>query len=186
MNTEVPRRTGPHAPLPNAPEAAAPVPANGIAAEDSRARAAKRTAELLEHIGTGDGTDKFAIDPKIIPDGWSYEFKRFTVLGQEDPSYQVSLADSGWEAVPAKRHPELMPIGYQGATILRDGQILMERPLAITEKRKQKDYQNAREQVRAKEEQLTGAAPGEFERRNKGDSLVKINKSYEPMAIPKE
>ena len=153
--------------------------------EDSRARAAARSAELREHLGNLDqGTDKYAIDQSIIPDGWSYEWKTLTVYGAENPSYQVALRKTGWEPVPASRHPELMPTGYKGATIIVDGQQLMERPADITKEMRNIDAQRARRQVRAKEEQLVAAPQGQFERSNKDQPLVKIRKTFEPMSIP--
>lgn len=172
------RRTGPHAPLPPSVPAR---PDASQATSDSLSRAARRAAELREHGYIDvEGNDKFHIDPRMIPDGWSYEYKKFTVLGKEDPSYQVQLRNAGWEPVPASRHPELMPLGYDGGTILVEGMMLMERPLEITQERKRQDQKNARDQVRAKEQQLTGAAPpGEFERSNKGDRLTSIKRSRE-------
>jgi hypothetical protein len=194
------RRPGPHAPGPTgvAPAAAtvglaaatAQRTASAPAADDPRARAAKRAMELREHLGNMDeGEDEFYIDPRVIPDGWSYEWKRHTTLGAEDPAYQVSIARKGWEAVPVSRHPEMMPDNYKGTTILRKGMILMERPAEITELAKAQELRKARQQVRQKEIQLHGAPAGDnspFEATNKGNSLVKIGKSYEPMPIPKE
>lgn len=182
MNEPTPapsRRSGPHAPLPPAQSVARPE--TSVAANDSLARAARRTAELQEHGYNGnEGSDKFYIDPKMVPDGWSYEYRMFTVLGKEDPSYQVQLRNAGWEPVPVSRHPELMPLGHTGATIILDGMMLMERPLVITQEQTRRDQKNARDQVRAKEQQLTGAAPpGEFDRSNKGDRLTSIKKSRE-------
>ncbi len=155
--------------------------------EDPRTRAARRALELREHLGGSmeDGVDKYFIDPKVIPDGWSYEWKTLTVLGKENPSYQVALAHRGWEAVPRSRHPEMMPDNYRGETIERDGMILMERPKEITDEVNGHERRKAREQVRSKEEQLGGAAPGQFSRDNKGQSMVNIKKSYEAgIAIP--
>jgi hypothetical protein len=77
-----------------------------------------------------------------------------------------------------------MPTGYKGETIIVDGQQLMERPEEITEEVKKIDAQRARRQVRAKEEQLVAAPQGQFERSNKDQPLVKIRKTFEPMAIP--
>jgi hypothetical protein len=148
------RRTGPHAPLPNSGGLGAADVTSGTTTirastdakpdpDDPRERAARRVAELLGHSGEfdldDDGVNEFYIDPKIIPDGWTYEYRRLTVLGQPDPSYQVSLAMKGWESVPVSRHPELMPFGYEGATIERRGMILMERPEQITERAKARD-----------------------------------------------
>lgn len=155
--------------------------------EDPRERALKRTAEIRGHSGgITDGTDEFYIDPAIIPEGWTYEWKRRLVINQEDPSYQVHLARMGWEAVPARRHPQLMPLGSHHQTIERKGMILMERPKEITDEARSIELRRARMQVRAKEEQLAAAPPGQFERNNKDAALVKIKKSFESMAIPEE
>jgi hypothetical protein len=182
------RRTGPHAPLPAAPP---PPPQAATPDEDDpRSRAAARAAELREHRGSLDeGTDKFYIDRRIIPDGWSYEWKTLTVLNQPNPSYQVQLARAGWEPVPRYRHPEMMPDNYPGDTIERDGQILMERPKEITDEATSRDLRNARAQVRQKEAQLNGQPAGAsspFDPTNKGTPMVKIGKSYEPMPIPEK
>jgi hypothetical protein len=152
--------------------------------EDPRARAARRALELREHGSLEEGTDKFYIDPRVIPDGWSYEWRTLTVLGKEDPSYAVNLARKGWEPVPRSRHPEMMPEGYPGNTIVRDGQMLMERPKEITDEAKAKEYRAARDQVRAKETQLSGAPAGQFERDNKGAPMASVKKSYETIKIP--
>lgn len=183
------RRRASSAPGPAAPTAKIEPDAPKItrSADDPRRRAAERAAELLEHVGTMDqGQDKFAFDTNIVPDGWSYEWKRLEIFGKQDPAYQVSLARSGWDAVPSERHPEMMPQNWKGGTIEREGMILMERPTEITDMVKANDLRRARNQVRQKEEQLSGAGAGEFSRDNKGNSLVKIKKSYEAMAIPKD
>lgn len=149
--------------------------------------AAEARAEQLRAMTQGDPDegDKFYIDPRVIPPGWSYEWKRHKLLNAEDPSYQVELARKGWEAVPVSRHPDMMPIGYKGATIERFGNMLMERPKSITEEANRQELRKARAQVKGKEEQLSGVAQGQFGRDNKGDSLVKIHKDYEPIQIPK-
>jgi len=155
--------------------------------EDPRTRAARRAEEIRNHLGgLDDGTDEFFIDPRDIPPGWSYEWKRKTVLGQEDPAYMVSLARKGWEPVPAARHPHMMPEGYASAAIERKGLILMERPLELTEEQRELDRRAAINQVRQKEQQLAQAPSGQFERQNKDSSLVKVKKSYESIPIPKD
>lgn len=154
--------------------------------EDSRARAAKRLAELRKHGGDDvDASDKYGIDPRMVPDGWSYEWKRKSLWGKEDPQYEVALTRGGWEPVPASRHPEMMPKGTFN-TIERDGMVLMERPVELTQEARDKELRRARMQVRAKEEQLNDAPAGTFERANKDSSMAKVKKSYESMPIPKE
>lgn len=154
--------------------------------ETPRERAERITREFYEHnAGVDmDAVDKFAIPEHIVPDGWTYEWKRKTIMNAEDPAYEVELARRRWAPVPASRHPEMMPVGYRGKEILRDGLILMERPAAITDDVRAGDLRRARMQVRAKEEQLTSAPQGQFERTNKGSDMVKIKKGYDAMPIP--
>ena len=158
--------------------------------EDSPAeRAAKRVAEIRAHRqGLDlDNTDQYSIDPYMVPEGWSYEWKRKTIYNQEDPSYQVRLADAGWTPVPATRdarHKAMMPTGNY-ATIERDGMILMERPKELTDEAKARELRRARNQVRAQEQQLSTAPDGTMTRE---DSRVRpqVKKSYEAMPIPNE
>lgn len=175
---------------PQTPQSSQAAPVIMAREEDPETRAARRALEIREHLGGLDqGDDEFYIDPRIVPDGWSYEWKRYTTLGAQDPSYQVQLAVKGWESVPVSRHPQFMPDGYQGRTIERKGMILMERPLEITEEAKRIELCKARSQVRQKEQQLFGQPAGPnspFEADNKGNPLVKIKKSYEPMPIPEK
>jgi hypothetical protein len=154
--------------------------------ESPRERATRKAAELRSHRdgNLDDGTDEFFVEPGVIPDGWTYEWKTKTILGAEDPAHQVKLARDGWEAVPASRHPEMMPAGYAGVEITRKGMVLMERPSEITEEVRQIELRRARLQVRAKEEQLSASPAGQFERSNKGNDMAKIKKGYEAMPIP--
>lgn len=163
-------------------------PEKPVLEESPRERAERRAAELRNHRnGTiDDGTDEFFVEPGVIPDGWTYEWKTRTVMGAEDPAHQVKLARDGWEPVPLSRHPDMMPTHHKGTEITRKGMVLMERPTSITEEIRQIELRRARLQVRAKEEQLAAAPQGQFERSNKGNDLVKVKKGYEAMPIPEE
>lgn len=154
--------------------------------ESPRERAERVAREFYEHNAGAemDAVDKYFIHESMIPDGWTYEWKRKLVLGAEDPSYEVSLARRGWQPVPASRHPEMMPANYRGVEIVRDGLILMERPQVITDDVRNADIRRARMQVKFKEEQLNAAPPGQFERTNKGNDMVKVKRSFEAMQIP--
>lgn len=152
--------------------------------DDPRARARKRAEELRAHIGDLDeGTDDFYVDPESIPDGWTYEWKRHTVYGQEDPSYQVQLAREGWTAVPSSRHPAMMPAGSTEAIVLRKGCILMECPTEIVRERKAIELRRARDQVRYKEQQIAGTPDGTLTR-DHAKVRPRIQKGYEPIPIP--
>jgi hypothetical protein len=153
----------------------------------SREAAAARAAEILGHGTTMDeGSDKFEFDRRIIPDGWDYQWKRLTTLGQEDPAYQVQLARNGWEPVPVSRHPDMMPSDWKHQTITREGQILMMRPLEITDRFRMMEKRKALDQVRVKEAQLNSAPNGTFERGTHPGAPVKVNKGYEAIPIPKD
>lgn len=153
--------------------------------EDPRSRAAARAAEIRDHGGELEsGEDKYFIAPSDIPQDWDYQWKRVSTLGKQDPSYEVNVARSGWSAVPADRHPQLMPRNWSGGTIERDGLVLMERPKVISDEARARELRDARNQVRQKEEQLAGAPPGQFERQNKDQSMAKVSKSYEHVPIP--
>ncbi len=154
--------------------------------EDPRTRAARRAAELRDHGGLDDDSykDDFYIDPALIPPGWTYEWKRILVAGAADPGYEVQIARAGFEPVPVSRHPEMMPMNWKGMTIERSGLLLMERPAEITQIARERELRIARAQVQQKEAQLNSAEPGHFERANKDQPLVRINKSYESIPIP--
>jgi hypothetical protein len=156
--------------------------------DDPRAAAARREAEILGHLGDmNEGTDEFYFSPDMVPDGWTYEWKRRTIMGQEDPAYQVALARTGWEAVPARRHPEMMPVNWKGDTIERKGQVLMQRPKAITDRIEEMDRHRARNQIRAKEQQLNAAPPGTMEAEfSDARTRPVIKKSFEAIPIPKD
>ena len=156
--------------------------------DDPRAAAKRRAAVILGHLGSMDeGIDEFYFSPDQIPDGWTYEWKRRTIMGQEDPAYQVALARTGWEAVPSRRHPEMMPAGWKGETIERKGMVLMQRPREITERIEELDLRKARNQIKAKEQQLNAAPPGTMQSEyTNAKTKPKISKSYEAMPIPSD
>lgn len=167
------------------PDIRVPQRDNMRAEETSQARAARRAREIIGDIEDLDeGPDEFAIDARDIPEGWTYEWKRQLTVGAEDPAYEVSLKRKGWEEVPASRHPNYMPPSMRDGNITRKGMVLMERPKVITDKVKANDLRRALLQVKTKRDQLSNAGAGQFERRTKDGSLVKVNTSFEPMDIP--
>ena len=154
--------------------------------EDPRRDAAERAKEIMGSVSNfGDTVDKFWFDPSKVPDGWHYEWKEYMVMGKIDPSRQIELARTGWEAVPASRHPGEMPAGSTDPFIIRDGVRLMERPMEVTEMARKFESRAARDQMRNKREQLEGgAAAGVFDATNNGDRLSRVKSSYRPTEIP--
>jgi hypothetical protein len=111
-----------------------------------------------------DVVDKFYIPLDLIPEGWAYEWKRNSVIGQENPFYMAEMRRKGWEPVPSARHPELMAYGYSGDYIEREGLILMERPAVFVKEARAKESREARDAVLAKERAMSAAPKGEFDR----------------------
>lgn len=129
----------------------------------------------------GQLADKFHIDASAIPDGISYEWKRYTVYGQEDPSYSVMLREQGWDPVTSDRHPDLVSDGHKGP-IIRDGQILMERPIELTREAQEEDRAMAREVVNIKKQQM-GQTPAGTLTRDAPGLQNKIRTTYEAIPI---
>ncbi len=80
------------------------------------------------------GEDKYFIPPEVIPPGMCWEFKRYTIWGEEDVEHQVSMMrDGAWDPVPNEAWPEkLGRFGKTGSPIIVGGQMLMQRPMAYT------------------------------------------------------
>jgi hypothetical protein len=151
--------------------------------EDSRAAAARRTDEILQRLGGSFevNQDEFAAPP--APDGWVYEYKQKSVLGQEDHGRYARMLDTGWEHVPASRHPELMPGQKDAAIVERKGMYLMQRPATIQEMAQKQDQKNARDQMRQKSQQLSEAPAGHFER-NHPAVRPRVSSDFSSIAVP--
>jgi len=151
--------------------------------ESPAERARKRAAEIRGHADLDEGTDEFYVPPDLIPDGWTYEWKRYSTYNQIDSSHIRELERKGWTFVPAARHPQLVAIGDSGNIILRKGLVLMERPTEIVEEARLIERRRAAEQVRSKEEQLAGTPEGTMTR-DHSKARPQIKKSFEAIPIP--
>lgn len=180
---------------PSAPEpvqeAAQPAPERPDLREEMRAESPREEAERIAaewfgHLDTlGPYKDKYYVDPKNIPDSWSYEWKTFTVVGKENPQHMRELQRNHWRPVPAKRHPELVPTGFAGDMIIVDGMLLMERPAAITDFQKRRDQQAANQPIQQIKDKLSGAPSGQFPRQVPGVNIpLSVNTEYLPPGAP--
>lgn len=118
----------------------------GREAEHKPARTRRRKTTVQDDI--------FYIPIEEIPEGSSYEWKRFTNVGLEDPFYIAQLRQQGWEPVDPKRHPNWVPPGYTLPHIIKGGQLLMERPQSLTDEARAENRQLARRQMREAEQRL--------------------------------
>lgn len=131
-------------------------------------------------------SDMLFIPPELVPDGMRYNWKTFSVLGQPQSRRFGRYQTTGWEPVPATRHPGLFtPKGFEGY-IEYDGLVLMEKPEELCRITEAREFQKARAQVNAKEQQLRGGDVGTtLDGRHKSAlASNKINKTYERIDIP--
>ena len=142
---------------------------------DSIREAELRAQEISDSLGDSVyQTDEFYVDPNVIPAGWSYQWRRMTVAGKEDPHYMVSLKHSGWREVPVSRHPEMMPIGWEGA-IEKKGLVLMELPKILVDRKQADDKREAIDQLRNSEAMLREAPPNTATRDDPGLAKAGLN-----------
>ena len=153
--------------------------------EDPRVAAARRAEQIMNNLG-GDmdqGTDMFQTPP--APDGWTYEWKRKNVTGEEQNSHITSLSQTGWEFVPTDRHPETMPLDNKNPIIERKGMALMQRPKIISDKMNEIEKRKARDQVIVKQQQLNDAPQNHFDR-NHPSAKARVSTGYEPIPVPQD
>jgi hypothetical protein len=98
--------------------------------------------------------DIFHIPLEEIPEGSSYEWKRWSNLGLEDPFYIAQMREQGWEPVNPKKHPNWVPPGYVQPHIIKGGQILMERPIELTLEAQAEQRKLSKQQMREAEQRL--------------------------------
>lgn len=129
----------------------------------------------------------FDLPKDEIPEGSSYEWKRFSVSGQSadhNPFYLASMRSQGWEPVDPRRHPNWVPPRYDKPNIIRDGLILMERPVELTNEARQEQEGLARKQMRIAKERL-GLAPKDTMTRDFEGVRPRIQQEY-VRAVPIE
>lgn len=188
MEKEAPRRRGLDPRLANE-VIETPVPRAEMRSDmrevSSLERARLRAAELRGQIEvSSDGADEFPVPQ--AEEGWTYEWKRKALLGQEDHLHMVELRQVGWMPVPTYKHPEYMPTGWEPeAPIERKGMILMERPTEIVEEFRRRNDMAARKQVRDKEAQIAGTPDGTMTR-DHAQVRPQIKKGYEAIPIPSD
>lgn len=160
---------------------------------DAAAAAPKKKAAAVRidydrQAALEEESDMLHIPKELIPDGMRYNWKTISVLGQQQNRRYGRYQATGWEPVPATRHPGLFtPKGYEGE-IEYDGLILMEKPEELCQQTEAREYLKARQQVQAKEQQLRGGDLGtSLDSRHKTALRSnRINKTYEKIDIPNE
>ena len=130
--------------------------------------------------------DQFYIPMDEIPEGSSYEWKRYSNVGEENPFYIAQMREQGWEPVNPKRHPTWVPPGYSQPHIIKGGQILMERPIELTQEAQREIRQLAKTQVREAEQRLGMTPKGQLTRDFEGVQPRVTKELMRPMAIQED
>jgi hypothetical protein len=92
--------------------------------------------------------DQFEVPANLKEPGWDYQWNVKSVLGEEKIAAQIRDAENGWRPVMADRDGfagRFMPDGYKGA-IEREGLVLCERPMQLTDEARREDRHNANAQ----------------------------------------
>ena len=141
--------------------------------------------ELLSMIEVSE-LDPFYVPPEEIPDGMIYQWWTKEVWGasSQAPIGRVLDAErTGWQFVPASRHPgRWMPAGYDG-NIEHGGMVLMELPEAAAYNRARAQYLLATRTKAGSLERLNRAPDGTGPRTHPG---VRPSVSISREAMPVE
>lgn len=114
---------------------------------------------VYRQITSSQSADPYAIPPEIVDPGWVYQWKRYSVYNQPDHTNMATLALGGWTPVPADRHDgRFLPPGTRG-NIIRDGLILMERPLVLQKEAEAEEKRAADHAMRSAKSTRGLAAP---------------------------
>lgn len=158
----------------------------------SYAMKAKPNWEGIE-IDAEDTPDRLRIPPHMIPEGMSLQWVTVSVLGQPVPQHRAQFEKKGWTPV----HQEDFDGRFDGMFMLKgadgeinfDGLVLMARPQEFTDRARQQDRKNAREQLQIQENALRGGQIDGVTLDAQHKSALQFNnisKSYERVVVPEK
>lgn len=170
------------------PKKQSPRDALRVPAHQPKAKAANRESVHAAPVRTRrrknvESEDQFWLPIDEIPEDTTYEWKRISVMGQEDPFYLARQREQGWEPVRADRHPNWLPPGYDQPHIIKGGLILMERPKELTDEARREERQLAKKQVREAEARLGMTPRGEMTRNFPGIQVGVQKEMMRPVVI---
>lgn len=122
---------------------------------NARVEAVGRSGEVLtrKRVTTGD---IFDVPKHLVPKGWEYQWCAVSVTGNTEILLDQNLmfAENGWRPVPSDRYPgRYMPVGHKGS-IIRGGQMLMERPISLSDEARAEDVAAARQLITDRNDSL--------------------------------
>jgi hypothetical protein len=129
-----------------------------------------RQGNRLTRRGGGGSHDPFKIPDDLKEQDWDYQWIRTSTYGQEDVSNQVNMGENGWRPIQADRpnwRGRFMPADYKGV-IVKDGLMLVERPMLLTEQAKAEHHRDTSALTRQQREQFGLSLPNGFEKARVG------------------
>ena len=122
--------------------------------------------------------DRFDIPREWKQPGYSYEWKRAEVIGQDQDTYLAGMMEDGlWEPVFLKEMPSFSATAARTSeTIIKqNGLILMKRPSKFTLEARREDYQESLDQLRAANNQAKTSRNEQMPFRGEG-----LNRTFGP------
>ncbi len=119
-----------------------------------------RDGEILTRTRTDDGIDPYHVPNVLIEKGWEMQWIALSVYGNKEvvsDDHQMMM-QNGWRPVQADRpgfKGRYMPAEYTGH-IVRGSLGLYERPAALNDEARRENQKKAYQQLRDRDEQLTG------------------------------
>lgn len=104
-----------------------------------------RSGEILtrSRISAHGFVNEFDIPDAVRDPSWDLYWARSTCHGKPDQANINALYDNGWRPASPKNYPRILPDQIGKESIERDGLILMERPMALTQQSLAENYQDA-------------------------------------------
>ncbi len=131
-----------------------------------------------------DYVDELYIDPREVPDGYSVEWKRFSIHGKIDDEHHLGLEMDGWEYAQPKDFPSRCGKNHKGEVVKHKDLVLMIRPKELSEEARQEDRKNAQSQVKTKLQEIGLSGQGEAPRVDGyGRPMAKVNVSYDKISV---
>ena len=89
--------------------------------------------------------NEFDFSPAEVPEGYEYQWIRHTVYGDPSDSELFEMQENGWRPVPHERHATRFALTelHGKGCILRKGQLLVERPLTLSDEARRDDKRSA-------------------------------------------
>jgi hypothetical protein len=152
-----------------------------------------RSGEILTRtrVSAHGFVNEFDIPHEARDKDWDLYWARSTCHGKPDQANINALYDNGWRPASPTNYPRILPDLAGKATIERDGLMLMERPMALTQQSLAENYQDALD-LRTMQAEAFGSrklprafAQGTRSRDGKFDARKMLNREA-PQPAPRE